>query len=546
MTEVTKIDGSPGAGKSYQLKQFLKQERQEHGLSLGDFSFITFTNASRDDLVPEVADIVECSDDDAKGAVRTLHSLALSEARHAGIIDDWQTQVISQKSEKGEAENPYREFCERNALEYNAATIKDSHEKGKDGGSGDKLFQISAWLSLTRRDNDEAGLAPVKQPWDTDLLIDLLDKWDAFKRTAYDMPRFEHPDYLDKVIDSHLTPEISVLFIDEFQDLSPQEYLFYKVMRDSDEIERVYIAGDPNQSVYSFRAGTPTYFNKTPADSEVYLSETRRCRGEVADFARKVLNIGPGADTDFNAHRDGGHVSTFDGSVDSRIRFALEAAIDDGGAFLLARTNSKVYSLKSWLMRNGYPFKSLGTRQYSMWNTQSKLDAVNALEALHSGQEVVSRDGLQTLIAHSPAGAMDKDQLENRDVNEYYVDSAWRAFPYADTIGDITDALDFDRHIRRALKAATLRADRPDPDDVHVGTIHAAKGLESPGVLLFNSYNKHLRDSYHADLDTRKEEHRLAYVGATRAEKRLYVVNNYFDGPRMEPLEKARAVGVKA
>lgn len=343
MTEITKIDGSPGAGKSYQLKHFLKEERNEHGIGLGDFAFATFTNASRDDVLPEVADIIECSDDDAEGAVRTLHSLALSEARHAGMVDDWETQVISQKSEKGEDDNPFREFCGRSTLEYHAATIKDRAEKGKTGGSGDKLFAINAWLSLTRRHNSDAPLAPFKQPWDDDLLVDLLNSWDVFKQSHYEIPRFEHPDYVDMAIDNNLTPDIDVLFIDEFQDLSPQEYLFYKKLRDSSDVKRVYIAGDPNQSVYSFRAGTPTYFNQTPADNEIYLSETRRCRGEIADFARSVMNIGPGADTDFNAHQDGGVVATVDGDRDSQLQAALETAIDAGGAFLLARTNSKVF-----------------------------------------------------------------------------------------------------------------------------------------------------------------------------------------------------------
>jgi len=546
MTEVTKIDGSPGAGKSYQLKQFLKEERRDHDIGLGDFSFVTFTNAAADDLVPEVADILQCPDKDAEGAVRTLHSMALSEVRRADIITNWEDQVISQKSERGKPDNLYREFCDRHALEYNAATIKDVHENGVDAGAGDSLFQINAWLSLTRRDYDKARLAPVKQPWDTETAVTLLDAWDAFKRGYMGKRRFEHSDYVDTAIDNELTPDIEVLFIDEFQDLSPQEYLYYKVMRDSEAVERVFIAGDPNQSVYSFRAGTPHYFNETPADNELYLSETRRCRGKIADFARRVLNAGPGANTDFNAYNPGGAVSRADGSNDELLSNAVENGVDGGGVFMLARTNSKVYSIKRWLKRNGYPFDTLGTRQNTMWAVDAKTEIVEALERLAAGDIEIPKKGINRVTAHSPKGEMNKDALEKPGPSNYTADSVWRAFPYADTVTDIVAELDFRPDVRKALKQAVLNDAKNDYEKIKVGTIHAAKGLESPAVLLFNSYNKHLRDSYHGDTDTRKEEHRLAYVGATRARKRLYVVDNFFDGPNMTPLDKARRSEVKA
>jgi len=542
MTEITKIDGSPGAGKSYKLKQFLKKEK-ENGLHLGDFAYVTFTNAATNDEISEVADIMRCEEDDAP--VRTLHSMALGEVSKAGMIEDFDQQIISQKSEKGKPENIYRDFCEREALEYNAATIKDAVEQGKKGGAGDKLFRINAWLSLTRRDAQDAALAPVKMPWSTEMAVTLLDKWDAFKAGYGELSRYEHPDYVDLAIDHEYAPDVEVLFIDEFQDLSPQEYLYYKVMRDSPSVERVYIAGDPNQSVYSFRAGTPHYFNETPADNEIYLSETRRCRGEIADFARQVLNVGPGANTDFNAHKDGGSVETVDANSDARLADALESAVADGKVFMLARTNSKVYSIKRWLKSHGYPFSTVGERQYSMWTTEAYREIVGALSRLTDAGERVPVQGINTLLAHSPEQAQ-PDELVETGGRLYDTASVWRAFPYADTVTDVIAELDYETDTRRALNNAVLNDNRNEYEQIQVGTIHAAKGLEAPNVLLFNSYNKHLRDAYYSDTDTRKEEHRLGYVGATRAKDQLYIIDGFFDGPRMKPLEKARKVGVKA
>lgn len=181
-----------------------------------------------------------------------------------------------------------------------------------------------------------------------------------------------------------------------------------------------------------------------------------------------------------------------------------------------------------------------------MWANRSKEDMVESLEQLGNGSDLVPMDGINSILAHSPASELNREALEDGGPAHKPASVVWRAFPYANTVTDRVDEMDFDRETRTALKAAVLNESRNEPEEVKIGTVHAAKGLEAPGVLLFNSYNKHLRDAYYSDEDTRKEEHRLAYVGATRAKRRLYVVNNYFDGPRMEPLEKAHGVGVKA
>src|SRR5699024_8421063 len=99
---------------------------------------------------------------------------------------------------------------------------------------------------------------------------DILRSWDAYKRNA-EPRRFEHHDYVDACLKRDYAPEVRLLCIDEFQDLSPVEYALYKLWRDSGEIDWIYVAGDVNQSIYSFRCATPFYLSATDVDGRQYL-----------------------------------------------------------------------------------------------------------------------------------------------------------------------------------------------------------------------------------------------------------------------------------
>jgi len=537
MTRITRIAGSPGAGKTHQLKQYLKRERDENGVDVSDFYYLTFTTAGTDDAREEVQELFDVSDKMIKGCVRTLHSAAHGEALKAGIIEDHDKQIITHSSERGKEFNIYREFATEHGLSYYGRDLRDQREQDTRDGNGDLLFRLNEWLTLTGYDYEQARLAPMKLPWPTPYAVDLLKQWNEYKRTARPLPRFEHFDYLDKVIERELFPEVSVLLLDEFQDFSPQEYLYYRKWRDSGRLDRIYLAGDSAQSIYSFRAGDPYYFEETDADDDVELTESHRCRTEIATYAASVLNSGPRDSVNLTSAFDGGRVRQVDGNRDSNLKAAVESALsyDDGG-FLLARTNGKVHSIMRRLNSHGYPHRALGKQRRSVW-TESLEQSLGALRTLQRRSGGVDRDAANTLLAHAPQSDLRKSLLESHG-DVYSVESVWKAFSDKETVGGIVETLDYDSYERTALRNAAQTD--CDADDLHVGTIHAAKGLERPCVLLFNSLNGYIEQQYNEDMDTRAEEHRIAYVGATRASKRLYVVDGFFNGPKMPPLEKAR------
>jgi superfamily I DNA/RNA helicase len=107
----------------------------------------------------------------------------------------------------------------------------------------------------------------------------------------------------------------------------------------------------------------------------------------------------------------------------------------------------------------------------------------------------------------------------------------WHEYgPAVDYIREIMfrEALTTTREVVDAMAMASVQdqlAHRP-VDAVTLCTIHAAKGLEWPTVFLIGMDSKSFPSTKSVLEGRLEEERRLAYVGMTRAEQRLYMVHN--------------------
>ena len=229
-------------------------------------------------------------------------------------------------------------------------------------------------------------------PRSPDRMERILKAWTHRKRAGRDdqgLPLYEHSDYVHECIDQGYAPRADVLFIDEFQDLSPLEYKLYKTWRDNGTLERIYIAGDANQSIYgSFRAARPEYFRETPVDREEMLRASWRCPAEVVATARRVLDSDPSCDhEDFVARDPGGTVETPSyESPDVLASAVARAATDHGDVFVLARTNYQVTKVGKAQRDAGVPHQQLGAHD-TIWNKALGRILV-ALRALRDGRSM--------------------------------------------------------------------------------------------------------------------------------------------------------------
>jgi superfamily I DNA/RNA helicase len=554
-TEVIQIDGAPGAGKTYTLRQRLEEEAAD-GLGLSDFYWLNFTNSGREDVEPEIADVY-AGDDlpvEPQKRAKTFHGLALSLAIRDGMVDPevFDTQILQQGGATGGSYDPYVHFCKQQGITYDphaADPKKLLSGVANESHIGNVLFAINDYLTSTCKPAEKWESAPADIPLSGDTVPTLLEKWDSYKRDppVYDFRLFEHGDYVEAVADAALTPAVDVLFIDEFQDLAPLEYRLFKLWRDAGDIDRIYIAGDSNQSIYSFRGATPYYFEETATDDRVLLQDSRRCPEAIASVARAVLSTHEQTDPrGFGGFEKGGKTRWESFSSKSDLRTAAIDATDayaaTPSAMMLTRTNRQLGELTSDLRDVGVPFEILGQRR-GIWR-DDMADLLEVLNGIQTATTYYQRDAVKTLLKTLPGDAPRLPTGVGGIIDADAVNEG--VFAGYDSPLDIIGRLQLPSWKREVLANAVDAPASMNPGEVAVGTVHTAKGLEAPAVYLFTASSESMLTRYDKSPDLAAEEHRVYYVGATRASEELHLVDDYFEGPIAPPLQKVRNTGAIA
>ncbi len=76
MTEIIRVDGAPGVGKSTRLFEFVEEEK-ESGKSLSDLYYLTFTRSGREESATKLAEVFPTADqEDLMKRAKTFHGAA--------------------------------------------------------------------------------------------------------------------------------------------------------------------------------------------------------------------------------------------------------------------------------------------------------------------------------------------------------------------------------------------------------------------------------------------------------------------------------------
>lgn len=351
-----------------------------------------------------------------------------------------------------------------------------------------------------------------------------------------------------------------MVFIDEFQDLSPLQTELYETWRDSGDVDQLYIAGDPHQAIYGFRGAEPTYFNETVVDEVIHDETSKRCPQAVIDDAIPIA--APVREHDVSrvdALTDGGTVEHVTAPSADALASTVRQCVDDyGEVFLFARTNRQARKIAYGLRSDGLPYLDVSpTGSLRRWEypTDAFLAAARGFDdgdplpiptlalLLDRSTSADARADVQDAL--DAAGESDAQRAtavaDAADVRpgslvppETY--RAW--YPKADSGRQLVDQLTIKDWMHELLIDALDSRATHKPADVRVGTIHAAKGLGAPCVLVFPAYSSKQLDRYHEDRATEAEERRLFYVAMTRTSEAALVVHEYFNGEEFPPLSR--------
>lgn len=538
--------GGPGSGKTYQLLEMVRGE-VEAGRTLDDMILMTFSTSQAADLADRLSRSV-FPDEDQKDILRrcaTVDAITLRAVRAAGLISQSPDQIIVPGAKN--AIPVYREFMQAAGIPYtpNAYAPEDGDPVARAKlPPGNQALEINAYLSATMQAPAawQYAASALNLPFDgaTWGICDLLPAWQEFKAQR---GVFEHADYARLALDERVEPRAPVIFVDEYQDVSPlQDALIRQWIEQAD---RVYVAGDPDQSIYGFRGGRPDLFKSLPAEDRGARDDgtrpiSRRCAMRIMTEAERILgraaNVAPNSRPGRYMREVYTHTPE---AFPARIEDALKA-YPGGPVFVLSRFRKHVSKIARALAAMGIPCSGIrtdtgpwGAARIGKHKEALERETVNvwqltrAVRRYATGGDIAPMPYeeaealiLATLPPARRAAALTDLKAKLRQHPPIRVGDVARWIPLAPGDRRILALLNLRPALVEQIQACISREERRGtviaPEAVRVDTIHASKGLEAPVVLLHTGYLPGLVAGL-ADRDRLAEERRIYFVGATRA-----------------------------
>lgn len=427
MADVTTFLGGPGTGKTRHLTASLQKERDQNGLGLNDFMFVSFTRSQRDDVRRRIKGIYpEATSGDIDNAVRTFHGAALYSCKQAGIIDTQNFGIITESRDAP----IYRDFCKQNGIHYDGRfrdcfTGDDEriYRHKRPLPAGNAIFALSRYLKQQNwnpeRWPDAAARIGISPPRVIGDITEFIRSWDCYKRN---LGLLEHDDYVKLAFEAKVPPPAKVLYIDEFQDLSPSQVSLFKLWRMDPMLERIYVAGDPNQAIYGFRGASPTYLQAiAPSNPEFPLSH--RCPSNIVAFADKIL----GAGSCMVPSKEGGDVRRISPRTDSELVDWIKGIHQEyRQVFILTRYQIHARRLSKILTKAGIPHSSITPGRITDWDkspetpksrSEIRVDTIHAAKGLEAIATVLYTGYLPGRIK----GFFRSPDIQSEEQRVYYV-----------------------------------------------------------------------------------------------------------------------------
>lgn len=567
MTQIIRHLAGPGCGKTTKLLEFIRSEVCDNGIELHDLYYLTFARSQCEDAKARIKSIFPDVDEKRlNDRVKTFHGGCNSHLRACGYFVKDRDDLIF---ETGKGKKHFAIFAQNVGLPYKPGMgdpLDDDNEDIFIQGEiplGNLFFAISRYMVSTMTPWDwwpnacEGMRIPVDK---TRLSTDLFVKWAEYKRMNH---LWEHDDYLQYTLDTETLIDPKVLLIDEFQDLSPVQFRIFEMWASSGLIEKIFVAGDPNQAIYAFRGCNPDFLRKLIACDTWTVGEempvSHRCPSNIVDVADRVLQ-----DQSYIKPRcDGGNVEIFDSGeeyVEDQLNEVAKMVVDlqkkHGEIMILCRFRKHAKRISDALTSRGIPNKSIRENRFKAWRTMknegyedvdvpSVISFLKTLRIYRSGFD--SRDiGKQifvtvreikeilklikrpdTPITSYPLYRLtnplnDDDKVPMTDVIKTFASPS--TITYESIIGNFHIPVRYEG-IKRGIESY-IRSESTIPlDSILIDTIHQSKGCESPAVILFTAFHKNRADDCYSSISLMEEERRVFYVGITRAIEHVTIVH---------------------
>lgn len=484
--------GPPGTGKTTTLLGVVETELN-NGVDPSKIGFVSFTKKATTEATERAVKRFGIHERDLP-YFRTLHSLAFA---GLGIR---RGQVLQKEH--------YLRFGDVLGEVITGAGPGEDGMFGVRATRGDVMLFIDS-LARTRRVSlysQWRAVAPDNVEWPAQERFSR-----ALRQFKEDSNLLDFTDMLERFPVEGFVPKLDALIIDEAQDLSQLQWAV--VERLAEYTQRVYIGGDDDQAIYRWAGADVERFLSLGGLRHPLTKSYRLSRQVHARAQEIVKRIKHRFDKPFSPRDEEGSVSYHND--------ADEVDMSAGTWLVLARNSYQLRSIEEYVRQRGWLYES------KTFHSEAS-EAVHAMidwERLRRGR-TVTLDRVRVIYKFMSSGRgvarQHRDLVGVNNSEEVSLDDLQQRFGLLTTAiwHEALDRIPADdrQYYVTVLKSGEKLTERPR---IKLSTIHAAKGGEADNVLLLSDMSRRTWEDWQRFPD---DEHRVFYVGATRAKHNLRIV----------------------
>ena len=492
----TVIAGPPGTGKTHTLiHKHLQNELLVNKTDSKKICYITFSNAAANEARERIQKEYPTYEFDW---ICTMHSMGTKM-----LNIDTSSQLLKDKNW-----NAFKNKYGHTDMYFETVQHENGFNEYKN-----QYMQIIEYSRCTKLGLQDAAIELDLIDFISEPLLDQIEQDITDYKRDYNM--FEFSDMISDFVDKKLCPSLDAVFLDEAQDLNPLQWEMFFYIESC--CKRSYVAGDDDQAIYAFQGADPKTFINLKGTPD-HQTESRRVPRAVHKVALSILdNIDERRDKLWQPRQA-------DGSVFENLELE-DLHFDTGEWMVLTRTNEQMKQLVPFFQNLGHRFEC----KFNDLLPTEVIKAINDWNRLNKGANISGEEARNIYeylkfdkgdVKYGFSGGKSLVNVDSVDIDDLRADHGL-------LVSGGWDVLRFKDYQRDYIKElVTSGEDLSKPARIKLSTIHSVKGEESENVILFTDLERIIYEAAQVNKDT---EHRLFFVGVTRAKENLFIMNQGYE-----------------